>query len=89
MLHRDTGAVLGSVALPGEPDVIMHAPELDRLYVAVGSPGTVSVVDDQTFDTLETVVTGPGAHTMSWDPDRRMLYAFRPESMDVAVFVER
>src|SRR5499426_1513644 len=37
-LHRDTGAVLGSVALPGEPDVVMHDRELARLYVAIGSP---------------------------------------------------
>jgi DNA-binding beta-propeller fold protein YncE len=89
VLHRDTGEVLGSVDLPGEPDVIMHAPALDRLYVAVGSPGTVSVIDDQTLDTLELVSTGPGAHTIGWDPDRRALSAFRPESSDVAVFVEQ
>jgi DNA-binding beta-propeller fold protein YncE len=88
-LHRDSGQVLGTVALPGEPDVIMHAPALDRLDVAVGSPGVVSVIDDQTLDMLETVPTGPGAHTIGWDPDRRMLYAFRPESLDVAVFVEQ
>lgn len=89
VLHRDAGEVLGSAELPGEPDVIMHAPELDRLYVAVGSPGTVSVIDDRTLDVLETVTTGPGAHTIGWDPDRRALYAFRPESMDVAVFAEQ
>jgi DNA-binding beta-propeller fold protein YncE len=89
VLHRDTGEVLGSVALPGEPDVIMHAPALDRLYVAVGSPGTVSVIDDRTLDVLETVPTGPGAHTIGWDPDRRALYAFLPESTSAAVFVEQ
>src|SRR3954454_17309475 len=70
VLHRDTGEVLGSVELPGEPDVIMHAPELNRVYVAVGSPGTVSVIDDRSLDVLGTVQTGPGAHTIGWDPDR-------------------
>lgn len=89
VLHRDTGEVLGGVDLPGEPDVIMHAPELDRLYVAVGSPGTVSVIDDRSLHVLETVSTGPGAHTIGWDPDRRSLYAFCPESLDVEVFTEQ
>jgi DNA-binding beta-propeller fold protein YncE len=47
------------------------------------------VIDDHTLDVLETVSTGPGAHTIGWDPDRRTLYAFRPGSMDVAVFIEQ
>jgi len=57
VLHRDTGAVLGSVALPGEPDVVMHDPASACLYVAIGSPGVVSVIDEQRLETLETVET--------------------------------
>jgi DNA-binding beta-propeller fold protein YncE len=52
-LDRDSGAVLGSVTLPGEPDVVMHDPALARLYVAIGSPGVVSVIDEQRLETLE------------------------------------
>ena len=59
-LHRDTGAVLGSVTLPGEPDVVMHDPASARLYVAIGSPGVVSVIDEQRLETLETVETESG-----------------------------
>jgi len=56
-LDRDSGAVLGSVTLPGEPDVVMHDPASARLYVAIGAPGVVSVIDDQRLETLETVET--------------------------------
>src|SRR5262245_25529774 len=48
-LHRDTGAVLGSVTLPGEPDVVMHDPALAGLYRAIGSPGGVGVIDYTTM----------------------------------------
>src|SRR5262247_2690725 len=88
-LHRDTGAVLGSVALPGEPDVVMHDRELARLYVAIGSPGVVSVIDDQRLETLQTVSTESGAHTIAWNPDTRTLYALLPRSGGAAVFVEQ
>jgi DNA-binding beta-propeller fold protein YncE len=88
-LHRDTGAVLGSVALPGEPDVVMRDSDLGRLYVAIGSPGVVSVIDDQSLKTLQTVPTESGAHTIGWNPDTRTLYAFLPASEGAAVFVEQ
>ena len=87
-LHRDTGAVLGSVALPGAPDVVMHDPALARLYVAIGSPGVISVIDAQSLKTVQTVPTEPGAHTIGWNPDTRSLYAFLPASAGAAVFVE-
>jgi DNA-binding beta-propeller fold protein YncE len=88
-LHRDTGALLGSVALPGEPDVVMHDPASARLYVAIGSPGCVSVIDAQRLVTLETVPTESGAHTIGWNPDTRTLYAFLPASGGAAVFAEK
>jgi DNA-binding beta-propeller fold protein YncE len=88
-LQRDTGEVLGSVPLPGAPDVIWHDSTLARLYVAVGSPGVVTVVDDRRLEILEIVPTESGAHTTSWDPHRRMLYAFLPVSQGAAVFAEQ
>src|SRR5262249_16547807 len=88
-LHRDTGAVIGTVALPGEPDVIMHDPTLARLYVAIGSPGVVSVIDDQRLETLQTASTESGAHTIGWNPETRTLYAFLPASSGAAVFAEQ
>jgi len=86
---RDSGAVLGSVTLPGEPDVVMHDPASARLYVAIGTPGVVSVIDEQRLMTLETVPTEPGAHTIGWNPDARTLYAFLPASRGAVVFAEQ
>jgi DNA-binding beta-propeller fold protein YncE len=88
-LDRDSGAVLGSVTLPGEPDVVMHDPASARLYVAIGAPGVVSVIDDQRLETLETVETESGAHTIGWNADTRTLYAFLPTSGGAAVFAEQ
>ena len=88
-LGRDSGVVLGSVTLPGEPDVVMHDPALARLYVAIGSPGVVSVIDAHRLVTLETVPTEFGAHTIGWNPDTRTLYAFLPGSGGATVFAER
>ena len=88
-LQRDTGALLGRVELPGEPDVIMHDPESARLYVAIGSPGVVSVIDDHRLETVQTVSTESGAHTIGWNPDTCTLYAFLPQSGGAAVFVEQ
>ena len=87
-LHRDTGAILGSTSLPGEPDVIMHDSESGRIYVAVGAPGVISVVDDQRLETLEVVPTEAGCHTIAWNPDNRTLYAFLPSSCGAALFAE-
>ncbi len=88
-LHRDTGAPLGSIALPGEPDVIMHDTESARLFVAIGSPGVVSVIDERRLETVEVVPSETGSHTIGWNPDTHTLYAFLPASGGAAVFVER
>ena len=88
-LDRDSGAVLGTVTLPGEPDVVMHDPAAARLYVAIGAPGVVSVIDDQRLETLETLATESGAHTIGWNPETHTLYAFLPASEGAAVFAEQ
>jgi len=88
-LHRDTGSVVGTVALAGEPDVIMQDEALARLYVAVGSPSVVHVIDSQRLELLETVPTELGAHTIGWDSGTRTLYAFLPSSEGAAVFREQ
>jgi DNA-binding beta-propeller fold protein YncE len=88
-LDRDSGSVIGSVPLAGEPDVIMHDPTLGRLYVAVGSPGVVHAVDAERLELLETVPTEEGSHTIGWDPVGRTLYAFLPTSQGAAVFAEQ
>jgi DNA-binding beta-propeller fold protein YncE len=87
VLDRDTGAVRGTLPLPGAPDVVMHDAGIRRLYVAIGEPGVVC-----TFDTAEeprqlaTTVTEPGAHTLGLDPVSHHVYVFCPVSGGAAVY---
>jgi DNA-binding beta-propeller fold protein YncE len=89
VLDRSSGELLASMPLPGVPDVVMHDPQLARLYVAIGDPGVVCSFDSDRLEHVETVTTEPGAHTIGWDPDGRCLYAFCPESGGALVLEER
>ena len=89
VFDRDSSEVLTSLPLPGVPDVVMHDPDLQRLYVAVGEPGVICVFDSERFEQLEEVETEQGAHTMGWDPIGRCLYVFCPTSSGAAVYEER
>jgi DNA-binding beta-propeller fold protein YncE len=83
-----TGRVLGSVPLSGAPDVIFLDPAGARLYVAVGEPGVIDVIDSDAMKRVETVPTEPGAHTTALDPRGHKLYAFLPRTHRAAVFVD-
>lgn len=86
VIDRDSGSVAASLPLPGSPDVVWHDPEGAELYVAVGDPGRVTVVDTVALRVVETITTEPGAHTLGWDPTHRTLYVFCPESGGAALF---
>jgi len=89
VLDRDSGEVVRSLTLPGVPDVVMHDPQLRRLYVAIGDPGVVCSFDSALLEQLETVETEEGAHTSGWDPVDRCLYVFCTASAGAAVYEER
>jgi DNA-binding beta-propeller fold protein YncE len=89
VLDRETGELLGSLPLPGVPDVVMCDPDLQRLYVAIGEPGVVCSFDSDRLEPLERVETEQGAHTIGWDPADRRLYVFCPASGGALVFEER
>ena len=89
VLDRDGGDVLASLPLPGVPDVVMHDRDLARVYVAIGDPGVVCSFDSDRLEPVEVVETGPGAHTIGWDPVGHCLYAFCPASGGAMVFEER
>ena len=89
VLDRDSGEVIASLPLPGVPDVVMHDPELERLYVAIGEPGLVCSFDTERLEQLESVETEQGAHTSCWDPLSQCLYVFCPLSGGGAVYEER
>jgi DNA-binding beta-propeller fold protein YncE len=85
-LEPKSGASRASLPLPGVPDVVMHDRELGRLYVAVGSPGSVTVFDVRDRRQLETIATEEGAHTIGWDPATRRLFVLQPKSCGVGIY---
>jgi len=87
-MEAATGRVAGTVALSGAPDVIFLDKGLGRLYVAVGDPGVVDVIDVRGMQRLETVATEPGAHTTALDVRTHQLYVFLPRTHRAAVFIE-
>jgi DNA-binding beta-propeller fold protein YncE len=87
-IDPDSGDVVGDVGLSGAPDVIfLHRTSL-RLYVAVGDPGVIDVIDVETMRREEVVSTEPGAHTLALDRKRNKVYAFLPNSHRAAVLHE-
>ena len=84
----DPAQVIERLPLPGIPDVVMHDQKRRRLYVAVGSPGSVTVVDSERLAHVETVETEEGAHTIGWDPATAQLYVFAPLRGGALVFSE-
>jgi hypothetical protein len=89
VLERDSGEVVTSLPLPGVPDVVMHDPDLHRLYVAIGDPGVVCSFDSERLEHLGDVATEQGAHTIGWDPVDRCQYVFCPGSSGAALYEER
>jgi DNA-binding beta-propeller fold protein YncE len=83
-----SGRVVGDVPLSGTPDVIFLDPRSGHLYVAVGEPGVIDVIDVGTMRRTEVVPTEAGAHTLALDRKRSKVYAFLPRSHRAAVFVD-
>jgi len=80
------GPALTRLPLRGSPDVVMHDERRHRLYVAIGSPGLITVFDTERLEELQTVETEEGAHTIGWDPVAAQLYAFAPRRGGALVF---
>lgn len=78
----------GTLELSGTPDVIFFNPALGRLYVAIGDPGVIDVVDTEAMRRLETVSTEKGAHTLAFDDSRNKVYAFAPQTHRALVFAD-
>jgi DNA-binding beta-propeller fold protein YncE len=87
-IEAASGRVLGDVSLTGAPDVIFLHPQLGRLYVAIGDPGVIDVVDVGTMRRLEVVPTEEGAHTLALDRQRNKIYCFLPQSHRAGVFLD-
>lgn len=83
--YRD-GHELGRVGIAGEPDAIWFDGAADSIYVAIGTPGVVQVLDGTGMAVRETVATEEGSQTTALDARRRILYAFKPRSCAVAAY---
>jgi DNA-binding beta-propeller fold protein YncE len=83
-----SGRVLHDVPLSGAPDVIFLNPRTGHLYVAIGDPGVVDVIDIAAMRRKEVVPTEAGAHTLALDRKKSKLYAFLPQSHRAAVFAD-
>jgi DNA-binding beta-propeller fold protein YncE len=86
VIDRESGNVEASLPLSGVPDVVWLDARGKRLYVAVGDPGTVTVIDTAGVTEVETVTTESGAHTLAWEPTGTTLYVFCPESCGAALY---
>ncbi|HVC34852.1 MAG TPA: hypothetical protein VNL16_15175 [Chloroflexota bacterium] len=78
----------GSTPIDGEPDAIWLNRAQRRLYVAIGKPGVVDVVDTAGLAVVEQVPTEEGAPTTAFDPVRQRLYVFLPRSCRAVVYLE-
>jgi len=76
------------VPIAGEPDAIWYSAAADHLYVAIGDPGLVDVVDGSTLSMVDELTTEQGAHTTAFDSERHRLYVFLPRSCQATVYQE-
>jgi DNA-binding beta-propeller fold protein YncE len=83
-----SGRVVSQVAIAGGPDVVFFNPRRDHLYVAIGDPGVLQVIDTATGTVIETVQTGKDAHTLGFDAEREHVFAFLPGRHAAEVFAE-
>jgi hypothetical protein len=88
-LDAHSGKVLHDVALSGAPDVIFFNAELGRLYVAIGDPGLIDVVDTERMRLIETMTTEARAHTIGFDAQRNKIYAFLPGTHRAAIYQDQ
>ncbi len=88
VLDRVSGVVLHTLPIAGPPDVLWLNAQRQRLYIAMGSPGVVQMLDTQAMTLAEAVQTEEGAHTLTFDEDRQRLYVFLPRSGRASVYDE-
>jgi DNA-binding beta-propeller fold protein YncE len=81
-----TDQEIGRVPIAGEPDAIWYNPVAQRLYVAIGQPGVIDVVDGRSLEVVEQVITQEGAHTTAFDLRRQRLYVFLPGDCVAAAY---
>jgi DNA-binding beta-propeller fold protein YncE len=79
---------LERVPIAGEPDAIWYSSAAERLYVAIGQPGVIDVVDGRALEVVEQLTTEEGANTTAFDSQRQRLYVFLPRRCEAVVYEE-
>ena len=87
-LDLASGRQVASSPIAGTPDATWYNAARSLLYVAVGDPGLVEVIDTATMTRCQRLVTEPGAHTTAFDRDRQVLAVFLPRTCRVALYRE-
>ena len=87
-LDSRSGEAIASLELSGAPDVVFLSAALSRLYVAIGDPGVIDVIDVAAWKRVEVVPTEPGAHTIAWDETTHRIHAFLPRTHRASVFAD-
>jgi hypothetical protein len=77
-----------TLALRGYIPLPPHAVRRQCLYVAIGRPGGIDVVDCQRMTIGERMTTEAAAHTTPFDARRQQLYVFLPGTCRAAVSQE-
>ncbi len=84
-----TGVVMDEVGIVGVPDVVFFNARRQRLYVAIGDPGVIEVLETAPLGRRQVVTTEPGAHTTAFAPASETLYVFLPGTHRAAVYQDR
>lgn len=88
VLDLSTGREIACVPISGEPDAVWYNPQRHLLYVAIGEPGLVDVIDTVAMRRCDQVMTEEGAHTTAFDKPRQRLAVFLPRTCPAAVYEE-
>lgn len=79
---------VGRMSLSGPPDVIWFNRKNGHLYCAVGTPGCIDIIDTESLSLVEKVDTEEGAHTLTFDQSRQLLYALLPKTQSIVVYAD-
>jgi DNA-binding beta-propeller fold protein YncE len=85
-IDPDSGTIQGTLELSGPPDVVFLNRNRTRLYVAIGDPGVIDVIDVAHWRRAESFATERGAHTLAFDGRADRVYVFLPQSHRASVY---
>ena len=88
MVDLITGQEQHRIALSGTPDAIWFNAQRQLVYVAIGEPGVIDVVDVAAMQVVQILSTESGSHTTAFDAFRQWLYVFLPTTCQADVYAQ-